>query len=187
MEHVGTFHRAHFNFDDTCITEQRCFSLQFAVALVAFLVSLGSVASQNDVDILNFALNLECLEAAFYTCAAFGVPLTPAYLGDAPSLPAELHLQQVVKSVNNQLRPVSLTARGWWPNHRLPASRPEGSCTGICTGDCTRRAGPCPLPAHKPGQRVCALPSHGHWPCFCHSRRCSLQCGRPESAVLALL
>ena len=49
--------------------------------LVTALAVIGSVAAQNDIDILNFALNLECLEAAFYTCATYGVPLTDAYLG----------------------------------------------------------------------------------------------------------
>ena len=56
--------------------------LQAAAVFVAVLALLGSAAAQNDVDILNFALNLECLEAAFYTCAAFGVNLTDAYLGE---------------------------------------------------------------------------------------------------------
>lgn len=55
--------------------------LQAAAVFVAVLALIGSAAAQNDVDILNFALNLECLEAAFYTCAAYGVNLTDAYLG----------------------------------------------------------------------------------------------------------
>ena len=61
----------------------------FAIALVAALAVLGSapaVRAQNDVDILNFALNLECLEAAFYSFAAFGLNLTDAYLGTICSL-----------------------------------------------------------------------------------------------------
>ena len=49
--------------------------------LITALAVIGSVAAQNDIDILNFALNLECLEAAFYTCATYGVPLSDAYLG----------------------------------------------------------------------------------------------------------
>ena len=55
--------------------------MQAAAVFVAVLALIGSAAAQNDVDILNFALNLECLEAAFYTCAAYGVNLTDAYLG----------------------------------------------------------------------------------------------------------
>ena len=51
------------------------------VALVAALAVLQAANAQNDIDILNFALNLECLEAAFYSCAAYGVNLTTAYLG----------------------------------------------------------------------------------------------------------
>lgn len=55
--------------------------MKFSAVLVTVLAVLGSAAAQNDIDILNFALNLECLEAAFYTCAAYGVELTDAYLG----------------------------------------------------------------------------------------------------------
>lgn len=58
-------------------------SLQAVAVLVSVLALFGSAVAQNDIDILNFALNLECLEAAFYTCAAFGVNLTDAYLGRA--------------------------------------------------------------------------------------------------------
>jgi len=59
--------------------------LQFSAVFVTVLAVLGSAAGQNDIDILNFVLNVECLEAAFYTCAAYGVELSEAYLG-APSL-----------------------------------------------------------------------------------------------------
>ncbi len=57
-------------------------SVQVSAVLVTVLAVIGSAAAQNDIDILNFALNLECLEAAFYTCAAYGVELTDAYLGE---------------------------------------------------------------------------------------------------------
>ena len=61
---------------------RRLSCVQAAAVFVTVLALFGSAAAQNDVDILNFALNLECLEAAFYTCAAFGVNLTDAYLGE---------------------------------------------------------------------------------------------------------
>jgi len=68
---------------DTAGWLKRGVALQFAAVLVTVLAVVGSAAAQNDIDILNFALNLECLEAAFYTCAAYGVNLTTAYLGEA--------------------------------------------------------------------------------------------------------
>ena len=69
-------------------TSQRCRGIieislvQFAVLSLLLLGTIGLTAAQNDEDILNFALNLECLEAAFYSCAAYGQTLPPAYLGE---------------------------------------------------------------------------------------------------------
>ena len=58
--------------------------LQAMLALVAALAVLSvapQTSAQDDVDYLNFALQLECLEASFYSYAAFGINLSPALLG----------------------------------------------------------------------------------------------------------
>ena len=49
-------------------------------AAVAAACCAGASAV-TDTDILNFALNLECLEAQFYSYAAYGVGLSAALLG----------------------------------------------------------------------------------------------------------
>nr|QOL01135.1 putative extracellular protein CSOL_059a [Pseudococcomyxa simplex] len=55
------------------------------LALVASLAVLAAPsAAITDVNILNFALNLECLEAEFYSYAAFGKGLNATLLGGGP-------------------------------------------------------------------------------------------------------
>ena len=61
--------------------------------LVAFLVVFGSLLGASaqtltvtDADVLNFALQAECLAAAFWTAAATGENLTVAQLGVTLSL-----------------------------------------------------------------------------------------------------
>lgn len=42
-------------------------------------------AAITDADILNFALNLECLEGQFYHCAVYGTPLPASVTGNGPA------------------------------------------------------------------------------------------------------
>lgn len=53
-------------------------------ALATALLATGASASPTGTDILNFALNLECLEASFYSYAAFGKGLSDEQRGGGP-------------------------------------------------------------------------------------------------------
>jgi hypothetical protein len=75
---------------DTIISEQQTSSRRSAIllggaalagALLARKASAQTTATVTDADILNFALNLEYLEAQFYTLAATGMTLQQAGIG----------------------------------------------------------------------------------------------------------
>jgi hypothetical protein len=54
----------------------------FVASLAVF--SLAPAVAQTDFDILNFALNLECLEAEYYSNAVYGYGLNTTTLGSGP-------------------------------------------------------------------------------------------------------
>lgn len=56
-----------------------------AAALVAAPLVAAAPFKITGNDILNFALNLECLEAEFYSWASYGKPLSNELLGGGPA------------------------------------------------------------------------------------------------------
>lgn len=64
--------------------------VQLAPIVIAAAAAVGTVSGAHlpaptGADILNFALNLECLEAEFYSFAAYGKGLTATQRGGGPA------------------------------------------------------------------------------------------------------
>ncbi|KAK9836983.1 hypothetical protein WJX81_004318 [Elliptochloris bilobata] len=76
-----------------------------ALILAVFATLALSASAVTDVDILNFALNLECLEAQFYSYAALGVPLNATLTGNGPAPigGAMASLSGFVKPIANEI------------------------------------------------------------------------------------
>ena len=93
--------------------------------------AMAQSSSVTDVDILNFALNLEYLEAQFYTLATTGKTIDQIGIGITGP---------------NSAAGGTVTVKS---NPMVPFVTPLAST--VCRGDCHRRAEPCEVPPHGAG------------------------------------